>query len=95
MLQNVIKVTVDDDDDEDDETGVQQSAGVCLHRISKLIGNDVLDPVIVFVKNYISSPEWQKRYAAIICLGIITEGPEKPAFCTILTPSLDNLFQMF
>lgn len=88
----MIKVTVDDDDEEDDETGVQQSAGVCLHRISKLIGNAVLDPVLIFVRTHISSQEWQKRYAAIICLGIITEGPDKPAFCAILTPSLENLF---
>lgn len=34
MLQNVVKVTVEDDDEDDEETGVQQSAGVCLHRIS-------------------------------------------------------------
>lgn len=92
MLTNVIKVTVEDDDEEDDETGVQQSAGVCLHRISKLIGNAVLEPVINFVKANIASEQWQARYAAIICLGIVTEGPDKPSFCSILQPSLTHLF---
>lgn len=88
MLQNIIKVTVDDDEEEDDETGVQQSAGVCLQRISLLIGSKVLPPVVEFVSTNILSQTWQHRYAAVIALGTVIEGPEKPDFKAILIPSI-------
>lgn len=95
MLQNVNKVTVEDDEEEDDETGVQQSAGVCLHRISALIGSAVLPPVVEFVKANILSQDWRQRYAAVISLGTITEGPDRDSFSKILNPSLEQLLKMY
>jgi hypothetical protein len=50
MLQNIVKIDFEDDDEEDEKTGVQQSSSVCLSKISKLIGNQVLDPVLAFVR---------------------------------------------
>lgn len=60
--------------------GVQMSSGVCLQKISLLIGSNVLPLVVTFVKNNIISEDWRARYAAVLSLGTITEGPDKPSF---------------
>lgn len=39
MLQNISKITIEDGDEDDDEVGVQMSSGVCLQKISLLIGS--------------------------------------------------------
>jgi len=49
-----------------------------------LLRNDVIQPVIAFVSQYILDQTWKNRYAALIALGAIAEGPEKVAFAQIL-----------
>ena len=51
--------------------------------------------VVQFVSTKIHSQNWKERYAALIALGAITEGPEKSAFVQILVPSLAPLLAMF
>ena len=80
MLQNISKITIEDGDEDDDEVGVQMSSGVCLQKISLLIGSQVLPQVVTFVSSNITSADWRARYAAVLSLGIITEGPDKPSF---------------
>lgn len=60
-----------------------------------LIGSQCLPPVVEFVSTNISSPDWRKRYAAIISLGTITECPDKVSFNQILIPSMENLLKMY
>lgn len=36
-----------------------------------------MEPVINFVSENIGSEDWKKRYAALLALGSITEGPDK------------------
>ena len=95
MLQNITKVTIEDDEEEDEDTGVQQSAGVCLHRISQLIGSNVLPAVIKVVSAKFLSQDCKHHYTAVISLGTITEGPDKISFSKILIPSLENLLKMY
>lgn len=87
MLQNISKITIEDGDDEDDEVGVQMSSGVCLQKISQLIGSQVYPQVIAFVQANITSADWRARYAAVLALGIITDSPDKLSFSQILTAS--------
>lgn len=49
----------------------------------------MLAPVVEFVKANILSQDWRARYAAVISLGTITEGPDRDSFCKILNPSLE------
>ncbi len=53
------------------------SSGICLSKISQLIGSKVLPLVVTFVSSNITSQDWKARYAAVIALGTITEGPDK------------------
>lgn len=39
--------------------------------------------------------DWKQRYAALITLGAIIEGPERKAFKDTLNPGLANLINMF
>ena len=59
------------------------------------MGNDILEQVIGFVSLNISDQDWKKRYSALIALGAITEGPDRIKFMNIITPGLNNLFNMF
>lgn len=71
------------------------SSGCCLQKISLLLKNDVIEPVIAFVSQHILDPLWKNRYAALIALGAIAEGPEKLAFAQILEHSIGNLINMY
>jgi len=64
------------------------SSSCCLQKISFLIGSAVMPLVVTFVQTKILSPDWKERYAALIALGAITEGPEKTKFSEILVPSI-------
>ena len=71
------------------------SSGICLSKISQLIGSKVLPLVVTFVSSNITSQDWKARYAAVISLGTITEGPDKQSFNQIIVPSVDALLAMY
>jgi hypothetical protein len=95
LLNGIKNVSIEDDDDDDEEWGVNMSAGCCLQKISLLLRSDVIAPVVEFVSLNILDGNWKNRYAALIALGAIAEGPEKTTFATILVPSIGNLLNMF
>jgi hypothetical protein len=45
--------------------------------MSILLGNNVLEPVVQFVAANIQQQHWKNKYASLIALGSITEGPDK------------------
>jgi hypothetical protein len=81
-------VNIEEEDDEDDELGVALSSGCCLAAIAQVIGNDIMEPVLAFVSVNISNADWKKRYAALLALGAITEGPDKIRFMNVIIPGL-------
>ena len=48
LLAGIKNVIINDDDDDDEEWGVNMSAGCCLQKVSMLLRNDVIEPVIAF-----------------------------------------------
>jgi len=42
-----------------------------------VIKNDVIPPVISFVEANIGNQAWKLRYASLLALGAITEGPDR------------------
>ena len=69
-----------EDDDDDDEQGHMMASAITLQKLSILLGNEVMDPVINYVAANIVQPNWKQRYSALIALGSITEGPDKHKF---------------
>ncbi len=66
-----------EDDEDDEEWGVNMSAGCCLQKISVILKNEVMVPVVEFVKNNIMQEDWKLKYASLMALGAISEGPDK------------------
>jgi len=76
LLGRMQHITMEDDEDEE-EWGVNMSAGCCLQKISVILKNDVMLPVVEFVKNNIMSQDWKLKYASLMALGAISEGPDQ------------------
>lgn len=52
-------------------------------------------PVVNFVSQNIHLADWKNKYASLIALGSITEGPDKQVFSEVIMQSLSNLLNMF
>ena len=76
VLQGLMIITFGEDED-DDEWGHALSAACCLQKLSILLGNNLLNLVVQFVAANIQQQDWKNKYAALMALGSITEGPEK------------------
>ena len=72
----------DDLADTDDWT-VSMAAAVCLKSVAACIGDDVVEPILPFVQEHISSGDWRLREAAVMAFGSILDGPEEQ-----ITPAL-------
>ena len=95
LLECISNVQIDDEDDAEEEWGVNLASGCCLVKLSLLLRTDVLEQVIAFVSANIMHADWQKRYAALMALGAVSDGPDKQAFARILAPSIHQLLSMF
>jgi importin subunit beta-1 len=84
-----------EEDEDDDEWGHALSAACCLHMVAQLLKNEVMDPVVLFVSTNIQKEDWKSKYASLMAMGSITEGPDKQIFSEIIMQALRNLLNMF
>ena len=80
LLEGISNVQIDDEDDAEEEWGVNLASGCCLVKISLLLRNEVLGPIVAFVSSNIMHADWKNRYAALMALGAVSDGPDKQAF---------------
>ena len=63
--------TMDDDDDSSNETAGEQA----MDRLALYLGGKIVLPIAFqLIPSLLSSPEWQKRHAALRCVSAIGEG---------------------
>lgn len=80
ILHGLMVINFEEDEDEDD-WGHSVSAGCCLQALALLLKTEVLQPVIDFVApNLTKDQVWKNKYAALIALGSICNGPDKDQF---------------
>jgi hypothetical protein len=60
-----------------------------------IVGNEIISTVVAFVGTNFKDENWKRRYASLIALGAITEGPDKLQFMNTITPGLPDLVKMF
>ncbi len=51
------------------------SSGVTLDNISKILGNEVVNPILEFIQPKLCSDNWIERYIGMITFGSILDGP--------------------
>ena len=97
ILEGLLQVEDDEDEfDIDLEQGPCLSAGFTLKKLAHLIRNDIIDLSINFIaENIQSQNNWQQKYAGLIALSMITEGPDKQKFLEVIAQLLDQLLQLF
>lgn len=84
LLEGIQRINIEDEDAEDDEWGVALSSGCCLRAVANVIKDDVIEPVIAFVSGNIGNQAWKMRYASLLALGAITEGPDRQKFIRLI-----------
>ena len=94
VLQGLLMINFEEDED-DDEWGHALSAACCLQKLSILLCNHVMEPVVQYVAANIQQADWKNKYASLMALGSITEGPDKQKFLEVIIHALQNLLQMF
>jgi importin subunit beta-1 len=87
IFAGLLKINFEEDDD-DDEWGHALSAACCLQALATLLTNDVLEPVVQYVASHIQAADWKEKYAALMALGSIVEGPEKQKFALVIVQAL-------
>lgn len=96
VLQGLLLLQDDGDDMETDEQGPCMAAGNCLRALALLIRNDIMELAIKFVAaNIQAADSWKQRYAGLIALGSITEGPDKQKFLEVIAQALHQLLLLF
>lgn len=96
VLQGLLILNEDEEDVDTDEQGPCIAAGNCLQALALLIRNDIMDLAIKFVATNIQATEsWKQRYAGLIALGSITEGPDKQKFLEVIAQALNQLLHLF
>lgn len=84
-----------EEDEDDDEWGHSLSAVCCLQKFALLLQNEITEPVVKFVVANISSLNWKNKYAALMALGSITEGPPKMQFSEVIVGTASILLELF
>lgn len=94
LLLETLAKQVHDDSDDDDEWNPCKAAGVCLMLLSNCCENDVLQFVLPFIKNHISSADWRYRDASVMAFGSILEGPEPNVLKPLVAQALPELINL-
>lgn len=83
------------EEDNEQEWGTSVAAGCCLNLISKVVGDDVIEPVTNFAaKNIEEGMQWEQKYCGLLALGAILEGPDQNKLLEILTPAIPTLIDL-
>lgn len=78
VVPNLLNLlTRQNEDPEDDDWNVSMSAGACLQLFAQNCGNHVLEPVLQFVEQNITSDNWRNREASVMAFGSIMDGPDR------------------
>ena len=76
VFSGLLKINFEEDED-DEVWGHSLSAACCLKILAQLLKDDVMDPVVQFVAANIMQADWKNKYASLMALGSITDGPDK------------------
>lgn len=65
-----------DENDDEDDWNPCKAAGVCLMLLASCVEDQIINAIMPFVQQNITSPDWRRRDAAIMAFGSMLEGPD-------------------
>lgn len=77
--------------DSDEDWSVSLAAASCIEKFALLLGDKLVDMVVGFVAQCVSSPEWRLREAAIMAFACILDGPSDEKISPIVVSGLPAL----
>ncbi|GHP04367.1 hypothetical protein PPROV_000312100 [Pycnococcus provasolii] len=90
LLETMMKQEEDQVED-DGAWNLSMAAGCCLQLAAATVRDQIVDPVMEFVKMHITGAEWRQREAATFAFGSILEGPRREKLKPLVAMGLDFL----
>ncbi|XP_065052076.1 importin subunit beta-1-like [Rhopilema esculentum] len=84
-------LTKQEEFDDEDDWNPSKAAGVCLMLLATCTTNDIVNHVLPFIHNSITSSNWKQRDAAVMAFGCILEGPEAEALKPVVLQAMPVL----
>ena len=79
----------------DDDWGPSGAAAVCIGLFAQVTEDEILDLVLPFISENITSENWRFRDAAVQALGSILDGPTPETLESLLEPGMTTLVKLF
>jgi len=84
-------LTQQEEFDDEDDWNPSKAAGVCLMLLATCATNDIVNHVLPFIHQSISSHDWKLRDAAVMAFGCILEGPDADALKPVVLQAMPVL----
>ncbi|GMH29621.1 hypothetical protein Nepgr_031464 [Nepenthes gracilis] len=88
LLETLLKQEEDQDQDEG-AWNLAMAGGTCLGLVARTVGDDIVPPVMPFIEENITKPNWRQREAATYAFGSILEGPSPGKLTSIVNVALN------
>jgi len=86
--------TESEDVDELPELNIAMTAGYTLENVSRVIKNEVINPIFGFVIPKMTSSVWGDRYISMIAFASIVEGPNPETIIPIIHDAFSDMMNM-
>ncbi|KXS20860.1 importin subunit beta-1 [Gonapodya prolifera JEL478] len=87
-------LTKKEEEDDEDEWNLPMASATCLSLLANCVRDVIVQPVIPFVEQNITSQDWRYREAAVMAFGSILEGPQPKLLAHLVTQALPLLLNM-
>jgi importin subunit beta-1 len=91
ILLEALTKQEDENAESDEEWGVSLAAASCLQKMAVLLGDTMVDMVVAFVSQYVTSAEWRLREASIMAFACILDGPSDARIAPLVVSGLPAL----
>ncbi|KAJ3338334.1 karyopherin beta [Gonapodya sp. JEL0774] len=87
-------LTKKEEEDDEDEWNLPMASATCLSLLANCVRDVIVQPVIPFVEQNITSQDWRYREAAVMAFGSILEGPQSKNLAPLVQQALPLLLNM-
>ena len=79
--------------DDEDDWNPCKAASVCLQCLATCCEDEIINCTLPFIREQISSPQWNYRDAAVMAFGCILEGPDGNLLSPIVSQAMGVLLE--